>query len=218
MQEIEKCPVCGCDVKKENLERHVRKVHHKDISEISQKKEEEITKDMNKTKGARVSEKRARVVGKSKNKIYLGIGLGIFILLLIFSIPKYINGNVTASENKTYSDIEKIEVIHFHPTNQCYSCITMGNLAEETINTYFKEELKSGKITFQHLNGELPENRDKLIQYGATGSSLWIGIYTKDGEFFKEENINVWYKINDEQAYMDYLKGIIEQKFSGGAI
>jgi len=53
------------------------------------------------------------------------------------------------------------------------------------------------------------------MKYGATGSSLWIGVYRKDGSFSKEENINVWYKINNKEEYMAYLKGIIEQKLAG---
>ena len=124
-------------------------------------------------------------------------------------------GSATASGAKMSGDIEKIEVIHFHATNQCYSCKTVGNYAEETINTYFSNELKSGKITFAHLNGDLPENREKVIKYGASGSSLWIGTYYKDGTFTKEENVNVWYKIDNKQNYIDYLKGVIESKLSG---
>ncbi len=150
----------------------------------------------------------------NKKYIYIGIGIAL-VLLLIFTIPKYFSGNVTASGVEISGDIEKLEIIHFHGTNQCYSCITMGDMAEETINTYFKEELKSGKIIFAHLNGQLPENHEKVIKYGATGSSLWIGTYYTDGSFAKEENINVWYKINNKQDYMNYLKGVIEGKFRG---
>ena len=150
----------------------------------------------------------------NKKYIYVGIGIAV-VLLLIFTIPKYFTGNVTASGSPISSDVEKIEIYHFHGTNQCYSCVTMGNLAEETINTYFSNELKSGKIIFEHINGELSKNREKVIQYGATGSSLWIGTYYTDSTFTKEENINVWYKINNKQDYMNYLKGVIENKLSG---
>ncbi|OGJ12591.1 hypothetical protein A3K82_00285 [Candidatus Pacearchaeota archaeon RBG_19FT_COMBO_34_9] len=150
----------------------------------------------------------------NKKYIYAGIGIAV-ILLLIFTIPKYFTGNVTASGVSISGDIEKIEVYHFHATNQCYSCITMGDLAEETIDTYFSNELKSGKIVFGHINGELPENSELVKKYGATGSSLWIGTYYTDGSFAKEENINVWYKINNKKDYMNYLKGVIESKLSG---
>jgi len=111
--------------------------------------------------------------------------------------------------------VTKVEIFHFHGTNQCYSCVTMGAFAEETVNTYFAEEVASGKIRFAHVNGELPANRDLVVQYGATGSSLWIGVYKKDGTFTAEQNVNVWYKINDKPAYLAYLKGIIEQKLAG---
>jgi len=112
-------------------------------------------------------------------------------------------------------NVEKVEIFHFHGTNQCYSCITVGAYAEETVNTYFAEEVKNGKVVFSHINGELPENRELVMKYGATGSSLWIGTYTADGKFKAEQNTNVWYKINNKKDYMNYLKGIIEQKMGG---
>jgi hypothetical protein len=144
-------------------------------------------------------------------KYYVGIGI-LVILLLVFAVPKYFTGNVTASGTEISGDIEKIEVIHFHGTNQCSSCIAVGDLAEETINTYFSDELKSGKITFQHLNAELSENYNLAKKYGVTGSSLWIGTYYTDEIFKKEENINVWYKINNKADYMNYLKSVLEKK------
>jgi len=148
-------------------------------------------------------------------KLIYGIAIGIFILLLVFFIPKYMNGNVTASGTKISSDIEKVEVYHFHATQQCSSCIAVGKLAEETLNTYFSDELKSGKLVFAHINVDLPENKALVDKYEAKGSSLIIGTYGKDGSFTKEENTNVWYKISNKEDYMNYLKGVIEQKLAG---
>ena len=108
----------------------------------------------------------------------------------------------------------RLEVVHFHGTHQCDSCITVGKYAEETVNTYFKKELESGKITFAHINGELPENLELVEKYGVTSSSLWLGVYDSEG-FHPEQDTNVWYKTNDKNAYMEYLKGVIESKLSG---
>ena len=149
----------------------------------------------------------------NKKYIYLGIGIAV-ILLLIFTIPKYFTGNVTASGTKISSNIEKIEVYHFHGNSQCSSCIAVGKLAEETVNTYFAQELKSGKLVFAHINAELPENYALAKKFEVTGASLWVGVTYKDGTFVKEENVNVWYKIGNKEEYMAYLKGVIEQKFS----
>jgi len=150
----------------------------------------------------------------NKKYIYAGIGIAV-VLLLIFIIPKYFTGNVTASGAQISSDIEKVEVYHFHATNQCSSCIAVGKLAEETINTYFASELKSGKIVFGHINVNLPENKVLVDKYEAKGASLLIGVYGKDGSFSKQEDINVWYKIDNKQGYIDYLKNVIESRLSG---
>jgi hypothetical protein len=148
-------------------------------------------------------------------KLIYGIAIGIFILLLVFFIPKYMNGNVTVSATKISSDIEKIEVYHFHATRQCVTCKTVGAFSEETINTYFSNELKSGKLVFAHINVDLPENKALVDKYEAKGSSLLIGVYGKDGSFSKEEDTNVWYKIDNKTDFMNYLKGVIEQKLAG---
>lgn len=113
------------------------------------------------------------------------------------------------------SEVQKIEVFHFHGTHQCYSCKTVGAYAEETVKTYFSDDLKSGKIVFDHINAELLQNKETALKYGVTGSSLWIGVYKSDGSFSKEENVRVWYKINNKQEYMNYLKEVLEQKLEG---
>ena len=121
---------------------------------------------------------------------------------------------VGLAQNKTTETNITVEVYHFHGTHQCYSCIRVGELAEKTVNTYFKNELESGNVVFGHINGDLPENSELVAKYGATGSSLWIGTYV-NGNFSKEQNTNVWYKIEDEKGYLEYLKGVIEKKLSG---
>ena len=150
------------------------------------------------------------------NKKYIYLGIGILVLaLLIFFIPKYTSGDATSSGTKISGDIEKVEVYHFHATRQCVTCTAIGKLSEETINTYFSKELKSGKIAYASLNIDLPENKAIADKYEAKGSALIIGVYGKDGSFSKQEDTNVWYKASDRADFMNYLKGLIEQKLSG---
>jgi len=146
----------------------------------------------------------------------------VFVVFLVF-IAGYIGINdnritgasVVETVKERTVNIDKLEIYHFHGTHQCYSCITVGQYAEETVNAYFADEMKSGRIVFGHINGELPENRDLVAKYGVTSASLWLGTYAKDGRFSAEQNINVWYKIDNKEAYMTYLKGVIEQKLAG---
>jgi hypothetical protein len=108
----------------------------------------------------------------------------------------------------------KVEVYHFHRTSQCWSCKTLGELAEKTVNTYFKGELESGRLKFGQVNVELVQNAELTNKYGATGSSLMIGTY-KGGKFTKEEDTKVWYKLNNEADYLGYLKGILDKRLNG---
>ena len=119
------------------------------------------------------------------------------------------SGNTPINE-----DVEKIEVYHFHGANQCFSCRTIKEFAEKTVNTYYKDLLESGKMEFKSIDGELPENREVTMKYGATGSSLWIGTYI-NGEFYKEQNTNVWYKVNNEEDFLNYLKGVLDKRLLG---
>jgi hypothetical protein len=146
------------------------------------------------------------------NKLILFLAFGI-LFVAGCSNNSQVNGNSVLGTDHIVN-IDKLEIYHFHATHQCYSCITVGAYAEETVNTYFADELKSGKIVFGHVNVDLLENIDLATKYEVTGSSLWLGIYDKNG-FHKEENVNVWYKISNKQDYMNYLKGIIEQKLAG---
>jgi hypothetical protein len=114
----------------------------------------------------------------------------------------------------TNSTVERVEVFHFHGKQQCYSCITVGDLAEKTVNASFKDELASGRLVFAHVNYDLPENAALKTKYNVTGSSLWIGVYDVNG-FHKEQNIRVWSLINDKDAYSTYLAGVITKRLNG---
>jgi len=46
---------------------------------------------------------------------------------------------------------DKIEVVHFHSTHQCWSCITVGEYALTTIKEKFPEEFASGKIVYKDM-------------------------------------------------------------------
>jgi len=130
------------------------------------------------------------------------------------SAPAVATSSSQASLSGTNNTVERVEVFHFHGTQQCYSCITVGNLAEQTVNTSFKDELASKRVIFAHVNYDLPENAILAKKYGVTGSSLWIGVYNGT-TFSREEDIRVWSLINNKEAYSAYLSGVITRRLNG---
>jgi hypothetical protein len=110
---------------------------------------------------------------------------------------------------------DRVEVLHFHGNSRCASCIVVGDLAEETVTQYFKEETKNGRLVFRHVNFDQPENGALARQYGVTGSSLWIGVYDATG-FHKTEDLRVWTLVNDKEGYESYLSWIITKSLEQG--
>jgi hypothetical protein len=119
--------------------------------------------------------------------------------------PPTSNQAVSAKTEQSLAPADKIEVVHFHATQQCVSCITVGKYALKTIQDKFPEEYKSGKIVFKEINGELPENREIVTKYQARGSSLFVNAVQGDKDNIAED-VTVWRLINNESQFMDYFE------------
>jgi hypothetical protein len=151
-------------------------------------------------------------------KSIIVILIGVVVIGLLFFIFKNNNQPSTAqvSDNLTSKTqnseekqpAEKIEVVHFHATQQCWSCITVGEYALKTIKEKFPEEYKNGTVVFKDINGELAENRDIVMKYRAGGSSLFINAI-KGGVDNIEEDVTVWRLVTNEDQYINYLQNKI---------
>jgi thiol-disulfide isomerase/thioredoxin len=119
----------------------------------------------------------------------------------------------STTTSTTFSPL-KVEVVFFFPNYPCANCIEVGEYAEETINTYFQEEIFAGTLVFKKANYFDPQNRELVKKYGVESSSLWIGTYS-EGKFYKEMKIAVWYKTGNKRDYMDYLKEAIDKRLAG---
>jgi hypothetical protein len=100
---------------------------------------------------------------------------------------------------------EKIEVVHFHGTQQCWSCKTIGEFALKTITEKFPEEYKNGTIVFKDINGELSENRDIVMKYQAVGSSLYVNAIRSGTDNIKQDT-TVWRLVSNEQQFTNYFE------------
>jgi hypothetical protein len=117
------------------------------------------------------------------------------------------NNNVTTPVPTTVTiPAEKIEVVHFHGTQQCFSCITVGKFALQTIKEKFPDEFASGKIVFRDINAELKENQEIVTKYQARGSSLFVNAI-RSGKDDISEDVTVWRLVNNESQFISYFEG-----------
>jgi len=113
--------------------------------------------------------------------------------------------NPTTTPHVSVVPADKIEVVHFHGTQQCYSCITVGEYALKIIKEKFPEEYASGKIVFKEINGELKENQEIVVKYQARGSSLFVNAIRGEKDDITED-VTVWRLVNNEAQFVNYFE------------
>lgn len=139
----------------------------------------------------------------------LGIVLGVTAIIWIATAepPKT---EIVSAVQEQKQPADKIEVVHFHATQQCWSCITVGKFALETIKERFPEEYGNGAIVFKDINGELPENKDIVMKYQAGGSSLFVNAISGSEDNI-EEDATVWRLVSNEKEFKDYFENKLKK-------
>ena len=140
----------------------------------------------------------------------------IIISIIIITIVALIYSGAKGKENSQISSqssptpqpvmpADKIEVVHFHGTQQCWSCITVGEYALKTIKEKFPDEYASGKIVYKDINGELKENQEIVVKYQARGTSLFVSAIHGEKDDIAEDT-TVWRLVNNESQFISYFE------------
>ena len=156
-----------------------------------------------------------------KKAILIALVLTLVSLFLL-SNKEETNSNAKESENQEkglveknkeakqeVTKAEKVEIIYFYSSRRCYACQILEELSKKTVDEHFKEELESGKVSFQSVNVEKVENQEIVKKYKARGSSLFINAI-RDGEDNISQDTQVWRFISNEVAFKNYLKNKIQ--------
>lgn len=133
-------------------------------------------------------------------------------VISLLTISLFLLSCTGKAQNKTSeNEVKKnfIEVIDFHSTNRCMTCKAIEANTRYTLDTYFANELKSGKIVFKIVNVDKKENEKFAEKFEATGTALFLNV-VKDG---KEKQVDLtnfaFMKGNDQKAFSDELKQTI---------
>lgn len=147
-----------------------------------------------------------------KNILFTMLIFSFFILvgcnqLSATNNPSIESNKITQNNKISVAEFpaEKIEVIHFYSTKQCWSCIEVGKLAFQTIKEKFPYEYENRIIIYRDVNGDLPENKDMVIKYQAHGSSLYINA-TINGQEYIEEDVVVWRLVSSKNDFISYFE------------
>ena len=131
------------------------------------------------------------------------------LFLLILTACQGQDNSKTISTTDTST---KIEVIDFYGTHRCVTCEAIEANAKYTVDTYFHEAVKEGKVEFKTVNVDDENNYATAERFEATGTALFINVI-KDG---KEEHIDLtnfaFAKGKDKEVFSNELKAKISEQ------
>lgn len=132
-----------------------------------------------------------------------------FTFLLFFASCQ---GQDKSKEIETTDSSTKIEVIDFYGTHRCVTCEAIEANAKYTVETYFQEEVKNGRVEFKTVNVDEEKNYDMAERFEATGTALFINVI-KAG---KEQHIDLtnfaFAKGRDQAVFSAELKEKISEQ------
>jgi hypothetical protein len=113
---------------------------------------------------------------------------------------------------RTTGTINKIEVIDFHTTRRCKTCLKIEDNTKNLLQSDFKQEMDSGTLSFYTVNIDDKANFEIAERFEAAGTALFINV-VKDGI---EQHIDLtdfaFMKAFDEDEFAAELKAIIDQQ------
>jgi hypothetical protein len=139
------------------------------------------------------------------------IGLAVW-LIVAYGTP---SGTPPPSNNST-GPADRVEVVYFHRTQRCSTCIHAEELTRDTVETHFADELASGKLTLQSIDVQDSNNAAIVNKYGAYARQLFINT-VKDGTDYIEQATDLYPLIFNDEAFVETLKSKINKSLKGEA-
>lgn len=135
-----------------------------------------------------------------------------FTVLLISIILTSCNGQDKKKTTSVDSSISKIEVLDFHATHRCMTCNAIEANTKYTLDTYFSEQLKDEKITFQVINVDKKENEKIAEKFEAAGTALFLNVIKNGKETPIDLTDFAFMNGNDQDAFSKELKAKIDKE------
>jgi hypothetical protein len=117
-------------------------------------------------------------------------------------------GSFMMAQNPT----QKLDVIYFHATRRCPTCMAIEENTRKTLDTYFSNQLKNGTIKLTVINVDEDKNKAIAEKYEATGSALFL-TKTSNGKENKNDmtDFAFSYARNNPDKFMTGLKNKINE-------
>lgn len=132
----------------------------------------------------------------------------VFIVLVIFmtAVPVFSADKADAPKPDVTPMSHYISATYFYTTARCPTCHKIEQLSSLAVTSNFEDELKTGKVIWQAINVDEPENKHYNTDYQLYTKSLIIS-EVKDGKEVRWKNLEkIWTFVRDEEKFDAYVK------------
>jgi len=99
-----------------------------------------------------------------------------------------------------------VTAYYFHGTFRCPTCHKLEEYAKEAIESNFKNDLASGKLSFKIVNVEEKGNEHFAKDYQLYTKSVVLSL-TKDGKEIRSKNLDkIWEYVRNKDRYENYVR------------
>lgn len=141
----------------------------------------------------------------------------ILVCLAVWLIVAYGASPATPPpSNNSSGPADRVDVVYFHRTQRCYTCRYAEEGTRYALETYFADELTSGKVTFHVINVDDKEANADILEKYNDPSYLTLCINTvRDGTDHIEVVTDIWLAIGNDEGFVEIVKSKIEKSLNG---
>lgn len=140
--------------------------------------------------------------------LFVAISVVALIVKQSSDAPQGNTGGEIATSEQLPDD--RLIVYYLHGNMRCPTCMTLEEYSREAVETYFPDELNSGRVEFQVVNYDESWNEHFLTDYDLSFQSLVL-VEIKDGIEVGHKNLEkIWDLVGDKTLYFEYVKASID--------
>ena len=134
-----------------------------------------------------------------------------FVLMTALFLLSCSNKKQEQTQVKEEIQQDGIEVLYFHGTQRCKSCVSIELRTKEMLDTYFAQEMKEGKIVFKAIDISLTENEPIADKYEIAFSSLLVIKHQNGDETVKNlTDFGFSYAYKNPETFIEGMKEEID--------
>ncbi|GAB4408412.1 MAG: hypothetical protein OHK0039_11490 [Bacteroidia bacterium] len=124
----------------------------------------------------------------------------------------------TTARAATTAHVVRLEVLDFHTTHRCRSCLAIEKLTRETLDTYFATEQANGRIVFRLVDTDASENAALAERFGAFGTTLILNLEAGQRSQVRDITDFAFKRAWDRAQFQAELKAMIEEMLAQASV